>query len=172
MLHGSWPSFRNWNWDTERWPKKQKRTSYFLQYLSTQMDFQADSNCFQLQTMCSWMLFCHCVLPLFNNHKSSLKYPFFCAPSIWKSWIRPCFFFLHNSTHGIWIYLRTSRPLWQASEPPPPPKKKEPEGVLDPRNTPMRTCIAGNNIINPFWCRGVDPFFGWGGGGKSKKKFQ
>ena len=32
--------------------KKQKSTSYFLQYLSTQMDFQADSNCFQLQTMC------------------------------------------------------------------------------------------------------------------------
>ena len=61
MLHGSWPSFRNWNWDTERWPKKQKSTSYFLQYLSTQMDFQADSNCFQLQTMCSWM-FCHCIV--------------------------------------------------------------------------------------------------------------
>ena len=70
MLHGSWPSFRNWNWDTERWPKKHKSTSYFLQYLSTQMDFQADSNCFQLQTMCSWM-WESIVLPLCTPFKAT-----------------------------------------------------------------------------------------------------
>ena len=45
-----WPSFKNWNWDTERWVEKAKKYTYFLQYLSTaQMDFQADWNCFQLQ---------------------------------------------------------------------------------------------------------------------------
>ena len=57
--------------------KAKKRTSYFLQYLSTQMDSQADSNCFQLQQCvlgCKKALFCHCVLPL-KSYCFGLQHP-------------------------------------------------------------------------------------------------
>ena len=68
MLHGSWPSFRNWNWDNERWPTKGKRKTYFCTIsqhsdgLSSWFNLFSTTNNVFLDTRkhCS----VHCVLPV------------------------------------------------------------------------------------------------------------